>query len=157
MATTKPLPRNYQPPLATTKPLPSPAWPLPSHYQAPFGDRQSTTKHPFATTKPLPSPLSPLPSPLWPLPSKYQAVFGHCQATTKRPSRVRVLGGDVRRTSRLLAAGHSKSWRWCWFCLSFLSLCALIAVYRLSHQRMHGPQTQAARRPAIENVQSGCH
>ena len=41
---------------------------------------------------------------------------------------MRVLGGDVRRTSRLLTAGHSKSWRWCWFCLSsyrcvLLSLC----------------------------------
>ena len=48
-----------KPPLATTKPLPSPCWPLPSHYQAPFGHYQATTKPPLATTNPLPSPLWP--------------------------------------------------------------------------------------------------
>ena len=66
LATTKRLPRNYHPPI--------PPCQLPSHYQAPlglyqattkppFGDRQSTTKHRFAITKPLPNPISPLQSP----------------------------------------------------------------------------------------------
>ena len=46
-----------------TKPLPSPLWPRPSHYQAPVGHYQATTKPPLATTN--------FTKPLWPLPSNY--------------------------------------------------------------------------------------
>jgi len=74
-----------KPPLATTKALPSPLGPLPSHYQTTFGHDHATTKLPLATTKALPGALWPLPSPLWLLPSHYQASFGHCQATTNTP------------------------------------------------------------------------
>ena len=126
---------NYQ---ATTKPSCC-------SYQAIFGNYQAPSSHYQATTKPLLATTKPVPSPLWPLPSHYQAHFGHYHVTTKpplattkpllattkpplAPVRVRVQGGDVRMMSRLLAAGHSQSWRWWWFFLcvyrcQLLSLC----------------------------------
>ena len=91
MATTKPLPSPFWPlpspllattkhPLATTKPLPSPLWPPPSHYQAPYRHYQAPFGHYQATTKPPLAITKPLPSPFWQLPSRYQAPFGHYQA-----------------------------------------------------------------------------
>ena len=90
------------------------------------------------TTKQLPSPLSPLPS-------NYQA-----------PSRVRVLGGDVRRISRLLAAGHSKSWRWCWLFLPFYRCVLYRCVQPVAPARARAADTSGAP-PSQGNVQSGCH